>query len=401
MKNKAVILGSNYYIGLSTIRCLGTKGIHTVAIDYSNKDRYGAKSKYCSEKPIAPHYKTDKKGFIEFLKGYAKKQALPPVLIPCHDSYVEVVDEYLDELKELYLIPQTEAGLYTRLMNKETLHKLAMEKGVTVPETIGVNEDNFYEKIETIIKYPCIVKPTDSSAFVARFRRKIFKVNNREELEEALEKAHDADLEVIVQRIIPGFDDNMYAFDAYLNQDSKVTHWMTAQKYRQYPINFGASVYTGQKYVPELYDIGAKFLEGVKYKGFAEIEFKKDAETGQFYLIEVNARITNFNNLIYKVGLNIPYITYMEMIGQPLESKAITRDINRVFWYAYEDILAIIDYIKTGQLSFREVAKSLLRPKAYAIWSLDDPKPAFEFFKMTIRNVFNKVLTSFRKEGGQ
>ena len=401
MKNKAVILGSNYYIGLSTIRCLGTKGIHTVAIDYSNKDRYGAKSKYCSEKPIAPHYKTDKKGFIEFLKGYAKKQALPPVLIPCHDSYVEVVDEYLDELKELYLIPQTEAGLYTRLMNKETLHKLAMEKGVTVPETVRVNEDNFYERIETIIKYPCIVKPTDSSAFVARFRRKIFKVNNREELEEALEKAHDADLEVIVQRIIPGFDDNMYAFDAYLNQDSKVTHWMTAQKYRQYPINFGASVYTGQKYVPELYDIGAKFLEGVKYKGFAEIEFKKDAETGQFYLIEVNARITNFNNLIYKVGLNIPYITYMEMIGQPLESKAITRDINRVFWYAYEDILAIIDYIKTGQLSFREVAKSLLRPKAYAIWSLDDPKPAFEFFKMTIRNVFNKVLTSFRKEGGQ
>ncbi len=392
MKNKAVILGSNYYIGLSAIRCLGIKGIHTVAIDYSNKDRYGAKSKYCSEKPIAPHYKKDKEGFVEFLKEYAKKQALPPVLIPCHDSYVEVVDEYLDELKELYLIPQTKAGLYTRLMNKETLHKLATEKGVTVPETVRINEDNFYEKIETIIKYPCIVKPTDSSAFVARFRKKIFKVHNRKELEEALKKAHDADLEVIVQRIIPGFDDHMYAFDTYLNQNSKVTHWMTAQKYRQYPINFGASVYTGQKYVPELYDIGAKFLESVKYKGFAEIEFKKDAQTGQFYLIEINVRITNFNNLIYKVGLNIPYITYMEMIGQPLEPKAITRDINRVFWYAYEDILAIKDYIKTGQLSFGGVAKSLLRPKAYAIWSLSDPKPAFEFFKMTIRNVFNKVI---------
>lgn len=396
MKNKAVILGSNYYIGLSAIRCLGIKGIHTVAIDYSNRDRYGAKSKYCSEKPIAPHYKKDKEGFVGFLKEYAEKQDLPPVLIPCHDSYVEVVDEYLDELKELYLIPQTEAGLYTRLMNKETLHKLATEKGVAVPETVRVDEDNFYEKIETIIKYPCIVKPADSSAFVARFRKKIFKVHNGEELDEALEKAQDADLEVIVQRIIPGFDDHMYAFDAYLNQDSKVTHWMTAQKYRQYPINFGASVYTGQKYVPELYDIGAKFLESVGYKGFAEIEFKKDAQTGQFYLIEVNARITNFNNLIYKVGLNIPYITYMEMIGQPLEPKAITRDINRVFWYAYEDILAIKDYIKTGQLSFGEVAKSLLRPKAYAIWSLDDPKPAFEFFKMTVRNVFNKVVSGDR-----
>ncbi len=392
MKNKAVILGSNYYIGLSAIRCLGVEGVHTVAIDYSDKDRYGAKSKYCSEKLIAPHYKKDKEGFIKFLKEYAGREALPPVLIPCHDSYVEVVDEYLDELKELYLIPQTEAGLYTKVMNKETLHRLAVEKGVAVPETVRVNEDNFYEKIETMVRYPCIVKPVDSSAFVAKFRTKIFKVNNKEELEKALERAQNANLEVIVQRIIPGFDDHMYTFDAYLNQDSKVTHWMTARKYRQYPINFGASVYTGQKYVPELYDIGAKFLEGIKYKGFAEIEFKKDAETGQYYLIEINARITNFNNLIYKVGLNVPYITYMEMIGQPLEPKAITEDTNRVFWYVYEDILAVKDYIKTGQLSFGEVAKSLLKPKAYAIWSLSDPMPAFGFFGMTVRNVFKKIF---------
>ncbi len=390
MKNKAVILGSNYYIGLSAIRCLGVKGIYTVAIDYSDKDRYGAKSKYCSEKLIAPHYKKDKEGFVKFLKDYASKENSPPVLIPCHDSYVEVIDEYLDELKEYYLIPQTEAGLYTKLMNKETLHRLAMEKGMAVPETVRVNEDNFYEKIENMVKYPCIVKPVDSSSFVAKFRSKMFKVNNKEELDKALKKAKDANLEVIVQRIIPGFDDHMYTFDAYLNQDSKVTHWMTAQKYRQYPINFGASVYTGQKYVPELYDIGAKFLEEVKYKGFAEIEFKKDAETGQYYLIEINVRITNFNNLIYKVGLNVPYITYMEMIGQALEAKAIRENTNRVFWYAYEDILAIKDYIKTGQLSVKEVIFSLFKPKAYAIWSLKDPKPGFEFFKMTFRNVVKK-----------
>ncbi len=398
MKNKAVILGSNYYIGLSAIRCLGIEGVHTVAVDYSEKDRYGAESKYCSEKLIAPHYKKHKEEFIEFLKEYAENQKLPPVLIPCHDSYLEVVDEYLDELGELYLIPQTRAGLYTRVMNKETLHKLALKKGVAVPETVGADEENLYEKVETRVKYPCIVKPVDSSAFVAKFRTKIFKVNNEAELRNALEKAKNADLEVIVQRIIPGFDDHMYTFDAYLNRDSKVTHWMTAQKYRQYPINFGASVYTIQKYVPELYDIGANFLENIGYKGFAEIEFKKDAETGEYYLIEINARITNFNNLIYKVGLNIPYITYMEMIGQPLEPKAVTEDTNRAFWYVYEDILAVRDYIRTGQLTLGEILRSLLRPKAYAIWSLSDPKPALEFFKMTVRNVLRKISTVLRKE---
>src|SRR5699024_2729548 len=116
----------------------------------------------------------------------------------------------------------------------------------------------------TIIKFPCLVKPVDSPSFVAKFRRKLFKVHSMEELQEKVDLAHEAGLEVIVQRIIPGFDDHMHTFDAYLNQDSKVTHWTTCQKLRQYPINFGASVYTVQRHFPELYDIGAKFLEGIK-----------------------------------------------------------------------------------------------------------------------------------------
>ncbi|MCD9577573.1 hypothetical protein LUU93_21590, partial [Flavobacterium sp. SCIV07] len=74
MRHKAVILGCNYYIGLSAIRCLGMHGIHTVAVDYSPERAYGALSKYTSERLIAPHYKEEKEAFIAFLKEYARKQ---------------------------------------------------------------------------------------------------------------------------------------------------------------------------------------------------------------------------------------------------------------------------------------------------------------------------------------
>lgn len=393
MNNKAVILGCNYYIGLSTIRCLGINGVHTVAVDYSTKDAYGADSKYTSERLISPHYKEDTAAFIRFLKDYARKQSVPPVLIPCHDSYLEVIDEHLVELREHYLIPQNIPGIYSDMMNKEVLQRLSLENGVSVPETVRVDEERFFEKIDQTIKFPCIVKPTDSPSFVAKFRRKLFKVHNRTELEEALAKAKEANLEVIVQRIIPGFDDHMYTFDAYLNQDSKVTHWVTCQKFRQYPINFGASVYTGQKYVQELFDIGAPFLEKMKWKGFAEIEFKKDSQTGKFYLIEVNCRITNLNNLLYKVGVNIPWITYQELTGGSLvPPKAVKENTNRVFWYGYEDMLAIRDYMKAGQLTWRQIFISLFKPKAYAIWDWKDPKPAFSYASIIGSKLTKKLL---------
>ncbi len=390
MKNKAVILGNNYYMGLSSIRGLGKHGIHTVAMDYSTDGQYGAKSKHCSEIAIVPHYKEEPEAFIEALLDYGRIQDVKPVLIPCHDSYLEVIDAHLDKVKEYYLIPQTEQGLYTEVMDKGTLHQLALEHGIRVPETVHMDDAHFEERIDNEIKFPCLVKPVDSPTFVAKFRRKLFKVYDKKELNEAINRAKEADVEVIVQRMVPGFDDHMYTFDAYLNQDAQVTHWMTCQKLRQYPINFGASVYTVQRHVPELYDLGARFLEAIKFKGFAEIEFKKDAETGEFYLIEINARITNLNELLNKAGLNFPYITYRELIGQPLAPSSVEKTTNMAFWYAYEDLLAIKDYRKTNQLGLSDVMKTYLRPKAYAIWSWNDPKPGISYGKQIVSKIVNK-----------
>nr|WP_306813128.1 carboxylate--amine ligase [Paenibacillus soyae] len=283
-------------------------------------------------------------------------------------------------------------------MNKESLHRLARGLGVPVPETIRPDEEDFLERVERELGYPCIVKPTDSPSFVAAFRRKLFIVHHRAELLEAIDQANRAGLDIIVQRIIPGFDDHMYTYDAYLNQESKVTHEVTCQKFRQFPINFGASVYTGQRYVPELMDIGGSFLERIGWKGFAEIEFKKDAKTGVFYLIEVNVRTTNLNELLRKVGINFPYVAYMELVGTPLAPQVIRRDTNRVFWYFYEDMLAVRDYWRSGQLGIGNVLRSLLKPKAYAIWSWRDPKPAFAFASIIAGKLWNKIRRRNRQE---
>jgi predicted ATP-grasp superfamily ATP-dependent carboligase len=390
MKNKAVVLGANYYIALSVMRNLGKHGIHVAALEYSTHEAYALKSKYCNEVVIVPHYKKSTEKFIEALIDFSKKQTFKPVLMPCADPYVEVIDANSNLLRDYYLLPGMPQGRYKEIMDKDTLESLAKKHGVLVPKTIKMDDKNFFEKINSI-GYPCLVKPTNSHNFVSVFRRKMFKVYDEKSLKEAIQKSKDNDLEVIVQEIVPGFDDHMYTFDAYLNENSKVTHWLTCQKYRQYPINYGASVYTEQKYIKELPEIGIPFLEAIEYKGVGEIEFKKHEKTGEFYLIEINVRYSNLNELLTQAGINMPFITYRELTGNPLDQQFIDYNTGLVFRYTFEDLLAIKGYLTTKQLSVSQVLKSLFKRKVHAIRSLDDIRPTLEYMKIMTKKLIKRL----------
>lgn len=243
--NKAVVLGCNYYIGLSMIRCLGREGVHVVACDY-DFETYGAKSKYiCEFLKVYDLNKNDEQTFLDLIE-YGKKQDEKPVILPSHDKYVEFIDKYYDELEKYYLISQVR-GLNTKLMDKWILYDIAKENGVKIPTTINANDEKLVEKVKNEVGFPCIIKPVDTVKFTKVFRNKVFICNNVEEMENGIKKAKDNDIEIFIQEIVPGFDDCMLTYDCYIDKNGKTTHYMTAQKQRQWPINFGASCFTIQK----------------------------------------------------------------------------------------------------------------------------------------------------------
>lgn len=318
---------------------------------------------------------------MDFLINYAQEQVCKPVLFRSADPYVEFIDTYLDVLSEYYLI-RSEKGVWSNLMDKDYLNSLCIEKQILVPETFKVVD-------------PCIVKPVDSPSVMSKFKQKMFKCYSETELNEEIIRSNQLNEEVLIQRIIPGFDDNVYTYDAYLNKESKVTHWITCNKQRQYPINFGASGYTNQYYLPILHDIGSSLLEEIGYKGFPEIEFKKDTDTGIYYLIEINVRKTTLNVLLDKSGINFPYIAYCDLLN--IESPVYKADYNRVyaFQYLFEDILACKDYLKTNQLTFTDILKSLMVKKAFAIWLHKDIEPALSFGCLVMKKSVRRLLTTY------
>ncbi len=376
--NKAIVLGTNYYIGLSIIRCF--------------KNSYGAQSKYISEFLKVKELNKINETALQQLIHYGKKQGKKPVLFPTHDIYVEFIDKYYDELSEYFLISQRK-GLNSILMDKWKLYDLSLKHGVRIPYSVNINDEKLIEKIEEKVKYPCIIKPVDTVIFTKKFRKKTFLCENEDDVRTYAKMCIDEDIVAFVQEIIPGFDDHMLTYDSYIDRNGKTTHYMTAQKQRQWPINFGASVFTKQKYIKKVVDIGKPFMEALDYRGFSEIEFKRHAETGEIYLIEINVRTTNFNNLIYKVGINMPYICFCDLTGKDLpRSVFLKHDKHYAFIYGFEDILAIRQYRKAGQKSFRDSTKISLSNKwAPAIFSPKDIKPWLHFNRTLAKKALRKI----------
>ncbi len=213
-------------------------------------------------------------------------------------------------------------------------------------------------------------------------------------MRQALERARDAGLEVMVQEIIPGFDDRMYVFDVYVDRHGRSTHTLTAQKLRQFPVNFGSSTLTHHRHDPEMVQTGLEYMRRLGYRGYGEIEFKKHPDTEELYMIEINARLSSINALFDACGVEFAYVMYRDLIGDPLPDCHLQEERPVAFWHLYEDILAVRGYRKKKQLTWKEILKPwFTHRKAHAIWAADDPRPLLAFTAL----IFGKVVAKLRR----
>lgn len=392
VNNKAVVLGTNYYIGLAVVRSLGRKGIRVVSIDHGGINHYG-KSKYVSEAYIAPHYSREETGFLNFLLDYGRKQELKPVLFPTADLYVAFMDKHFDALKEYYLFPMDRSGLLTALMDKSELTRMAEEFGLKTPERLDISEDDLYQKVKDQIGYPLIVKPDNSADFVSHYHKKVFFINDESELKEKIAMTRMDGHDVSIQRIIPGPEKNNYNFDCYVDRNGRMAYYTTEQKIRQWPNNFGASTLADQRWIKDAADFSIPFIKWLNYKGFIEIEMKRDSHSGQIYLMEANVRYVNFTQLHVAIGMDTPYLTYLDCTGQDIGEKIIDYDTGKRWRYLYEDIPAIKGYLRSGQMTKDEIRSDKNYDEMIsAIWSFDDPIPGIVFFLSHAYHKIRKVL---------
>lgn len=398
MKPAAAILGANYYTPLGAIRTLGRRGVEVHALDYHFPSAYALSSKYVSKRVLCPDVNKDEEGLAQFLIDFGKGFAERPVLMAGHDNYALLISRYAEELSSYYRIPQNPPGLLEEIINKNGLYRIAQEYDLQMPLTFFLENETDQTQVVEQMRFPCMIKPALSHEFVRIFRNKCLIAHDQASLCSALARTKAAKLEVMVQEIVPGFDDCMYVFDVYINGEGRATHTFTAQKLRQFPINFGSSTLTHHCYDAEITALGLEYMRRIGYRGYGEIEFKRHPVDGRLYMIEINARLSSLNVLFDKCGIEFAYVHYRDLIGEPLDDCHLQEDKPWAFWHVYEDFISTRAYLKTRQLGWKEIIRPWLsHHKAHAIWAADDLRPLLAFGKVILMKLFRKATGFFQR----
>jgi predicted ATP-grasp superfamily ATP-dependent carboligase len=369
------------YAGLGIVRSLGRKGIPVYAVD-SDPHKVGMQSKYCTPL-ICPDINESEEKFIRFIIELGKKFDKKAVLYPTGDKMVLAFSKYREKLTPYYHCLMPDDNLVRFLVSKDGLDEIARKYDIPAPRTAFPENGADIEALSRGFQYPVIIKPSLSHNWHNPEIYKIVGKNNKvavayskEELFSFYNRIAAINKGMIIQELIPGYDDQLYYVCLYCDNNSEPVGIFAGQKIRLFPVHFGSASYVESYYDKKLIALAAKMVKNIGYKGLCGIEFKKDPRDETYKLIEFNVRFGLWDMLGEKCGVDLAYKAYKDAIGQPIKKKWEYK--TGIIWLAIRlDFAAFRTYRREGLLSLLQWLKSLIGSKSCAVFAYDDMRPSF------------------------
>jgi len=298
------------------------------------------------------------------------------------------VSRYRAELGRRFLFALPPPSVSEALVDKWLQHQMAERAGVPCPQTFHPGSMADVARIKREIDYPAFLKPCASHLWAPVFGIKGFRVDGPTDLERRLAEVAPSGLDVIVQSIVPGPNPNHYFVRAYIDDSNRPLMLYVQRGIRQHPTDFGGVTLVESVRAQDAAELGAGLLQRLQYRGFAAIEFKRDARTGEIKLIEVNPRLGRNNILATRCGANFPLIAYLDLTGQKPAPRAEYREGVR-YLVVGKDFRAFLDYYRRGELGPVEWARSVMTARVFPYFDWRDPLP---FVMAAGRGLWRRLL---------
>jgi predicted ATP-grasp superfamily ATP-dependent carboligase len=355
-KGTAVVVEVAWVNGLAAIRSLGRRGLRVLAVDH-RPYALGFRSRY-AEPHLAPDPLDDEEGFVAGLRSLAEESDDLLPVFPTHDEHVNAIARHADVLAERYRFPFPSWEVLERIQSKRHQLETAESVGVPVPRTLYPRSAEEARAAGDEVGFPLVVKPSANVGFRRSHKRQLFRCETPAELERAYDLA--APHEPMVQELIPGGPEEMYTLGSYLDRDGRPLGLFSGRKLSQTRGYMGSARAGEALWVDEVVEQGLALLRALDFHGISQVEVMRDPRDGRYKLLEVNPRLWQWHSLAAACGVDLPYIAYRDLVGDPLPPARMHGDGKR--W--------AITLMAGKPLALERP------PYVDAVFARDDPKPA-------------------------
>jgi D-aspartate ligase len=325
VRETAVVAEVGWVNGLAAVRSLGRAGMRVLALDHRSW-ALGFSSRY-AEQIISPDPARDEEAFVALLRDLAEGFDAPAPIFPTHDEHLRVLSRRSKELEDCYRFPFPRWDVLGPLLGKRHQLEAAERAGVAIPRTFHPRSAEEAARAAGETGYPVFLKPSSQLEFRALYRRQGFVCATPVELGEAYETmaAH----EPMLQEFVPGGDEQLYTLGSYLGADGEVLGIFSGRKLRQTENGMGTARVGVSLWVDDVVEQGLALLRELGFHGISQVEFKRDPRTGEFKLMEVNARLWQWHGLASACGVDFPVLAYHDLVGRREPPRRMTVDGKR------------------------------------------------------------------------
>ncbi|MBR1223086.1 ATP-grasp domain-containing protein [Bradyrhizobium sp. U87765 SZCCT0131] len=330
-------------------------------------------------------------GAVDWLIDFAATHRLQGwLLIPCADGDVKCVAENLALLRGVFRIISADWQALQQVCDKQRLAATALEAGVACPRNYVIRSAEAVARTE--IDFPVVLKPAtrmERNAFTAA---KAWRADSREELI-ALHARASAEVggeDVVVQELVPGGGEAQFSYAGLWHGNRPVAD-MTARRTRQYPVEFSMnSTFVEVVDNAAVRDAGRRLLSAIGFEGLVEVEFKYDARSGSYKVLDVNPRPWSWFGLCAAAGLDLAVLMREVALGSVVAPAAA--EPGWAWMQASRDVVAAGQLIWRGDLRFADYIAGSRQQLTYAAFAWDDPIPGLMEVPLTVYRVLSRLL---------
>jgi predicted ATP-grasp superfamily ATP-dependent carboligase len=249
------------------------------------------------------------------LLAHAERAAEPPVLFLAEDRALLTVGAHRERFLQAYRVALPPADLLADLLDKPRFQRLGERLGLPVPRAVAVR-DGEAGALDGL-RAPLVVKPAlrDEHWLEHSHGAKALAVEDEAAWQRMRPKLAGLGADLLVQEQVPGGEDHIESYHAYVAADGTVLGEFTGRKLRTWPAAFGGSTALVTTDAADVRALGRETVARLGLIGPLKLDLKRGPD-GRLWVLEVNPRFSLWAHLGAVAGVNLPGLAYADLTGQ-------------------------------------------------------------------------------------